>query len=85
MAYGEFAKIYDELINEDINYDEMVDCILRICNENNIEFNDYLDYLKNYYGASDEQFAEYQKQKEDEIKKEYLRQKISQFLYENND
>ena len=38
MAYGEFAKIYDELINEDINYDEMVDCILRICNENNIEF-----------------------------------------------
>lgn len=49
------------------------------------EFNDYLDYLKNYYGASDEQFAEYQKQKEDEIKKEYLRQKISQFLYENND
>lgn len=43
MAYGEFAKIYDELINEDINYDEMVDCILRICNENNIEFNDYLD------------------------------------------
>ena len=24
MAYGEFAKIYDELINEDINYDEMV-------------------------------------------------------------
>ena len=49
------------------------------------EFKDYLDYLKNYYGASDEQFAEYQKQKEDEIKKEYLRQKISQFLYENND
>ena len=24
MAYGEFAKIYDELINEDINYDSMV-------------------------------------------------------------
>ena len=23
MAYGEFAKIYDELINEDINYDEV--------------------------------------------------------------
>ena len=23
MAYGEFAKIYDELINEDINYDEI--------------------------------------------------------------
>lgn len=65
MAYGEFAKIYDELINEDINYDEMVDCILKICNENNIEFNDYLDiacgtgnvtvriakYFKNIYGV----------------------------------
>ena len=65
MAYGEFAKIYDELINEDINYDEMVACILRICNENNIEFNDYLDiacgtgnvtvriakHFKNIYGV----------------------------------
>ena len=65
MAYGEFAKRYDELINEDINYDEMVDCILRICNENNIEFNDYLDiacgtgnvtvriakHFKNIYGV----------------------------------
>ena len=65
MDYGEFAKIYDELINEDINYDEMVDCILRICNENNIEFNDYLDiacgtgnvtvriakHFKNIYGV----------------------------------
>ena len=65
MAYGEFAKIYDELINEDRNYDEMVDCILRICNENNIEFNDYLDiacgtgnvtvriakHFKNIYGV----------------------------------
>ena len=65
MAYGEFAKIYDELINEDINYDEMVDCILRICNENNIEFNYYLDiacgtgnvtvriakHFKNIYGV----------------------------------
>ena len=23
MAYGEFAKIYDDLINEDINYDNV--------------------------------------------------------------
>ena len=43
MAYGEFAKIYDELINEDINYDEMVERILEICNSYNIELNDYLD------------------------------------------
>ena len=43
MAYGEFAKIYDELINEDINYDNMVKRILEICIENNINFDDYLD------------------------------------------
>ena len=43
MAYGEFAKIYDELINEDINYDNMVNKILKVCKENNIEFNNYLD------------------------------------------
>ena len=43
MAYGEFAKIYDELINEDINYDEMVSRIINICEEQNIDFNNYLD------------------------------------------
>ena len=65
MAYGEFAKIYDELINEDINYDEMVDRIIEICNSYNVELNDYLDiacgtgnvtirvakYFKNIYGV----------------------------------
>ena len=43
MAYGEFAKIYDELINEDINYDKMVSRIIDICKEENINFNNYLD------------------------------------------
>lgn len=43
MAYGEFAKIYDELINEDINYDEMVTRIINICEDENINFNSYLD------------------------------------------
>lgn len=43
MAYGEFAKIYDELINEDIDYDNMVQWILDTCNENNINHIDYLD------------------------------------------
>lgn len=65
MAYGEFAKIYDELINEDINYDEMVERIIDICNSYNLELNDYLDiacgtgnvtirlakYFKNIYGV----------------------------------
>ena len=43
MADGEFAKIYDDLINEDINYDNMVSRIIEICNEHNIECKDYLD------------------------------------------
>lgn len=43
MAYGEFAKIYDDLINEDINYDNMASRIIEICNEHNIECKDYLD------------------------------------------
>ena len=43
MAYGEFAKIYDDLINEDINYDQMINRVIEICNEHNIEFTDYLD------------------------------------------
>lgn len=65
MAYGEFARIYDELINEDINYDEMVERILEICNSYNVELNDYLDiacgtgnvtirvakHFKNIYGV----------------------------------
>lgn len=43
MAYGEFAKIYDELINEDINYEDMTKHILDICIKENVQFNDYLD------------------------------------------
>ena len=43
MTYGEFAKIYDELINEDINYEEMCSRIIEICNGENINFNNYLD------------------------------------------
>lgn len=43
MAYGEFAKIYDELIYEDINYDMMVDKIIELCRISNIDFNNYLD------------------------------------------
>lgn len=65
MAYGEFAKIYDELINEDINYDSMVERVLELCTKNNVNFDNYLDiacgtgnvtiriakYFKNIYGV----------------------------------
>ena len=42
-AYGDFALIYDQLINEDINYKEYAKFILEKCKENGINFNNYLD------------------------------------------
>lgn len=43
MAYGEFAKIYDELINEDINYELIEKRLKEIMDEHNIKYDDYLD------------------------------------------
>lgn len=43
MAYGEFAKIYDQLINEDIDYDIISNRVMEIATENNISLNNYLD------------------------------------------
>lgn len=43
MAYGEFAKIYDELIYEDINYDKMVQRLNELIEKHDIAKEDYLD------------------------------------------
>ncbi|EKQ57031.1 MULTISPECIES: class I SAM-dependent methyltransferase [unclassified Clostridium] len=43
MAYKEFANIYDELIYEDIDYDNVEKKIIELCKENNVKFQDYLD------------------------------------------
>ena len=43
MAYGEFAKIYDELINEDINYDSMVVRLKELIDKYQSNPVDYLD------------------------------------------
>ncbi len=43
MAYGEFAKIYDELINEDIDYEKIANRVREVLNEYKIEKTDYLD------------------------------------------
>ncbi|WP_297422335.1 class I SAM-dependent methyltransferase [Clostridium sp.] len=43
MAYKEFANIYDELIYEDIDYDNVEKKIIDLCKENNVKFQDYLD------------------------------------------
>jgi len=43
LAYGEFAKIYDDLINEDIDYEDMCSRIIEICKKEDISFDNYLD------------------------------------------
>lgn len=43
MTYGEFAKIYDELIYEDIDYEYMCSRIIEICKEEKVNFDSYLD------------------------------------------
>lgn len=43
MAYGEFAKIYDELIYEDINYDKISNRVINIIEKYNVNCTDYLD------------------------------------------
>lgn len=42
-SYNKMAKVYDELINEDINYKDIADFLLKIAKRENIEFNNYLD------------------------------------------
>lgn len=42
-SYREFAEIYDELINDDINYNQWKNTILKICKDSNIKTEDYLD------------------------------------------
>ncbi|MCB2289608.1 class I SAM-dependent methyltransferase [Clostridium sp. CS001] len=42
-CYKDFAQIYDELINSDIDYKAWASNILFICKENNIDMENYLD------------------------------------------
>ncbi|MEG2411646.1 MAG: class I SAM-dependent methyltransferase [Clostridium sp.] len=42
-CYNDFASIYDELINEDIDYRSWADRIIEICKEDKIIKRDYLD------------------------------------------
>lgn len=42
-CYKDFAQIYDELINSDIDYKTWASSILYICKENNINMKSYLD------------------------------------------
>lgn len=65
MAYDKFAKIYDRLIYEDINYEEMASFILEKCKSYGVDNGNYLDlacgtgnvtvpvgkHFKNIYGV----------------------------------
>ena len=42
-SYRDFAEIYDELINDDIDYQLWKEQILKVCNENDVKLEDYLD------------------------------------------
>jgi ubiquinone/menaquinone biosynthesis C-methylase UbiE len=42
-CYKDFAKIYDQLINSDIDYSAWSEFILDKCREEGVEFTDYLD------------------------------------------
>ncbi|MGE5627115.1 MAG: class I SAM-dependent DNA methyltransferase [Solirubrobacterales bacterium] len=42
-CYIEFAKVYDKLINCDIDYESWGKFILELCNEKNLDFSNYLD------------------------------------------
>jgi SAM-dependent methyltransferase len=42
-CYKEFAHIYDELINKDIDYEKWANKILKICEKLNLQKRDYLD------------------------------------------
>ncbi|ERI89575.1 methyltransferase domain protein [Clostridiales bacterium oral taxon 876 str. F0540] len=41
--YKDFAAVYDELINSDIDYNTWADKIIKLCSKYNIEKSDYLD------------------------------------------
>ncbi|CUP66413.1 SAM-dependent methyltransferase [Clostridium baratii] len=43
MAYEKFAKVYDELINEDIDYEKIANRLKEIMDMHNIKYDDYLD------------------------------------------
>lgn len=42
-SYNKMARVYDQLINEDINYESIADFLLDIAKKENVKFNNYLD------------------------------------------
>lgn len=42
-SYNKMAKVYDQLINEDINYKDIADFLLKVAKKQDIKFSNYLD------------------------------------------
>ncbi|MGL5634494.1 MAG: class I SAM-dependent DNA methyltransferase [Sarcina sp.] len=42
-SYNKMAKVYDQLINEDINYEDIADFLLNVAKKENVKFDNYLD------------------------------------------
>lgn len=42
-SYNKMARVYDELINEDINYEEISNFLVDACKKYDVNFNSYLD------------------------------------------
>ena len=42
-SYNKMAKVYDQLINEDINYKDIAGFLLSVAKKENIKFDNYLD------------------------------------------
>ncbi|MGL4739245.1 MAG: class I SAM-dependent DNA methyltransferase [Sarcina sp.] len=42
-SYNKMAKVYDQLINEDINYKDIADFLLNVAKKEDVKFDNYLD------------------------------------------
>lgn len=79
-------KLRDDAIKAvkiDLIYDYIATCEKFDVTEEEVKTE--LDLIKSYYGLTDEQVAQFEKERVAELKLDMLRQKVSRFLLENND
>ena len=82
MAYGEFAKIYDELINEDIDYKKIGDKVLDICERYNVDKKSYLDLACGTGNVSIEIAKQFKEAFAVDLSEEMLREAFEKFKKE---
>ncbi|MGV3025548.1 class I SAM-dependent DNA methyltransferase [Clostridium thermobutyricum] len=82
MAYCEFAKIYDELINEDIDYKKIGDKVLDICERYNVNKKSYLDLACGTGNVSIEIAKQFKEAFAVDLSEEMLREAFEKFKKE---